>query len=262
MRILQPFLLFFSGAIFVLFLYQFFDNSILYSSNKNTDIEYTKKKTTTNKPLSNKVLKEITIDLISIKGDVNSLRYELQNIKKEEKISNIDDAILIKFESLKEEIKTLHKRIDKGIKNNGSNQLSSFLPSASQEKASDDKATSPELDFDAKINAAETARKQSIIKLDDQFHSEATDEQWSIDTKQKITVFFENNETVQSSISSMACHSTMCQIEVKHENKEAEEKFNLEFPFSLGDSFSSTTYGNQTEYGDGSSSVVMYLGNQ
>lgn len=261
MRTLQPFLIFFCGAVFALFLYQLFGNSLFYSNNEKTDVKPARQVLNTKEGLSAKALDKITSDLLSIKGDLSSLREDLQDLANEEKISNTDIDLLSKFESIKEEIKTLHQRIDKGLKNKDSNQVSSFLPSASQEKASDKKSIPPELDITALMNASATARRENLAKLDDEFKSEARDEQWSLNMKQKITVFFENDKAAQSSVSSMDCHSTICQIEVKHDNKEAEEKFSLEFPFSLGSSFSSTTFGNRIEDPDGSSSVVMYLGN-
>jgi hypothetical protein len=261
MKTTPPLLIFFTGIITALFFYQFFGNSLLYF-NDNNHIEKNEVISQINFRSSSAIIETVTLDISALKSQIEILKSKfdaLPNIGSQH--SYIDE-----FAKLKKEISDFKNIVNNEMNTYSSNQLA--LSNALKEKQIDNTSNNlPTSKFDmiTAMQKADEKRQQEIENINQSFQAESLNQQWASEVKQNITNYFDSsknenqNETTQSTALSIECRSTMCRMEVMHENEEVKEKFDLEFLSSLGDSFPSITYGQQGENSDGSFSAVLFL---
>ena len=101
-----------------------------------------------------------------------------------------------------------------------------------------------------------------LAKLETQFAEEAVDDAWSAQSGDRISSYFSetagNMEWSGSTLGDVQCHSSLCRVEVVHENEQALQEFSLKFPMQMAQAMPRITY--QTEpRNDGRLAMVMYL---
>jgi hypothetical protein len=277
MKTTSPLLVFFTGIITALFFYQFFGNSLLYL---DANSETNNKETKLISPISSiapndKLLETVRLDISTLKDDIEALQTKLETLPM---TTNSQSNYTGDLATLKKEIITFQKMMNDEMKTYNKKQkalLNALAFQKNQEDATDNtNNTSPTTEADMMIvmQQSENKLQQEVETIHQNFQTEPLNEQWTSEVKQNITHYFdhsqkqsenegqnENEIIAQSTLSSIDCRSTMCQMDVQHENEEAREKFDLEFPESLGDSFPSIQYGEQITHSDGSSSAVLFL---
>lgn len=278
MKTTSPLLVFFTGIITALFFYQFFGNSLLYfDANSETENKETKLISPISSNSSNdKILKTIKVDISTLKDDMEALQTKLETrpaITTDNQSNYTGDLA-----TLKKEITSLQKVVNDEMKTYDKKQKEILNALAFQKNQADiadntnNISATSEADMLVTLQQSESKLQQEVETIHQNFQAEPVNEQWTSEVKQNITNYFDNSQkqsendnqsgneiTAQSTVSSIDCRSTMCQMDVRHENEEAREKFDLEFPVSLGDAFPSINYGEQITNSDGSSSAVLFL---
>lgn len=250
MKTINPLIVLFSG-IFISFLTFYFFGNSLFSSDEESSIKVITQQLP--KIEKNSVDKSIALELTnnidSLRDDFLSLRSELQYLKERPSANVNNDNSSEQFAMLNKKIKILQETIDQ-IKEEQSNLVS--LPSQGEPSSNKNPFDTVATD---QINKEK--HRQNLEKLSNSFYAEPIDSQWSLDVKQKITGFFDNEANVQTSLSTVECKSTMCIVEVTIENQQAQEMFMLNFPTTVN-SLPRISY-DTTNNEDGSVSVRMYM---
>jgi TolA-binding protein len=105
---------------------------------------------------------------------------------------------------------------------------------------------------------AEQARAQErLALLDRQIVGEKIDPRWSGPATEQIRGVFADGALAGSALSSAACQTTLCRVEVDHRDAMALDRFVGEFPARLG--WSAHSYSQVTTHEDGSATLVLYI---
>lgn len=252
MRTIHPLIVLFSGIFIAFLIFFFLGSSLIDTDEKSTVIKTTQELPKVEKNLFDKsVILRLTEDIDYLRNEFSSLRSELQSLKKLPFSAIENPGSSKQFAILNKKIKTLQNTIDQ-MKKDQSNQVA--LPSQ------DDINNNPrnKLGMLAVAQKAAEKHQQHIEKLGESFYSESLDPQWSLDVKQQISSFFDDESNVKTSLSSVECKSSMCFAEVTIENQDAQDMFMLNFPASVGSSLPNISYDTNVNE-DGSVSLRMYM---
>lgn len=97
-----------------------------------------------------------------------------------------------------------------------------------------------------------------VQRLDDDFHGESVDAEWSANSLVRLQTVMSRDELAGSSAYEMQCHSTLCRIEIEHDDKDGLGEFQLWFPHLVSETMSGITM-NTAVLNDGRKSTVVYL---
>lgn len=105
---------------------------------------------------------------------------------------------------------------------------------------------SDEMSFD-QLQATEAAyEEQRLLTLDSHFSGEAYDADWAPRMETNMQTALEQQEFVDSQLIDLACQSSLCRLEVEHENNDAEQTFLHEFLAMAGFTKTETYYWRET----------------
>lgn len=187
--------------------------------------------------------------LTALKEEVALLKVELATLKVASRESGRLQKELFK---LKQEVVALQRRV-------GNFSAADETPANTENAA----ASSETMEFTEQdiIAAAEEEgyqhRKQMEI-IDSVFWSENVDSQWSTKASDLIAQHLENEEQIKTSLANVDCRATLCRVEASHQDADAAEAFELQFPMRVGKMLPQISYLYE-EQNDGSVSMVMYL---
>lgn len=109
---------------------------------------------------------------------------------------------------------------------------------------------------------ADEEAEKLISGLNDEFYQQDTDEHWSVQSSNQIYSYFDQMAQTESKgtseLRSVECRTSLCKVEVLHENAAAAEDFFLRFPSTVNNSLPSISYQFEN-LPDGRVDVVMYL---
>lgn len=106
--------------------------------------------------------------------------------------------------------------------------------------------------------AAEAEHQQKLTALfATQFSRESDDPAWSRQTEASLSQAVTGASFEGSQLLTTACRTTLCQVEVGHENEAARDGFIQDLPFTLP--FDTEVFYQRREGADGTASTVMYL---
>jgi hypothetical protein len=117
---------------------------------------------------------------------------------------------------------------------------------------------SDEMDAD-QLQAAEAAREeQRLLTLDSHFSGEPYDADWAPRMEANMQTALEQQALVDSQLIELACQSSLCRLEVEHENDAAEQAFLHQFLAMAGFTKTETYYQRETTE-DGSVQITYYV---
>lgn len=108
------------------------------------------------------------------------------------------------------------------------------------------------------LQQAEMIEQQQQAALETAFANQDVDEKWSDKSTQAIDSVLDNEFVENAEIIDSACHSTLCRLEVRHQDREQLASFEELLPLQLGGSFPELTMRHETGE-DGEVSTVVFL---
>jgi hypothetical protein len=100
--------------------------------------------------------------------------------------------------------------------------------------------------------------RQHIASIEDYFQSEIDYTGWSVQAIELIERALQSEMFSKTSLISLECRSSLCRLEVQHDNPQASRVFSNNFLAKVADMFSKFTIDHVDE-GDSYSSMVIYL---
>lgn len=105
-------------------------------------------------------------------------------------------------------------------------------------------------------------QQNNLNALNNQFLAQSTDEQWSAQSTDQIYGYFnQSNQQPTGShaeLRSVECRSSLCRVEVVHDDATSADDFYLKFPQEVGEYLPSITY-KVENLPDGKIDVLMFL---
>lgn len=189
-------------------------------------------------------------EIADLRNEFALLKAELASLKK---VKAGLSEIQKEFARLRQETATLHERIgDATDANRYPNSLNTI---------NDDSLDVSQRTEENPIAAAEKQAYKDYERMEiisNVFLTEPTDGQWSTETTNLITQFFESGEKMPIDLSGVECRSTLCRVEVNHNDATAVDELALRFPMHVGKALPQIAY-HYKQHDDGHTSVVMYL---
>jgi hypothetical protein len=100
--------------------------------------------------------------------------------------------------------------------------------------------------------------RQYMDSMEDRFQREVNYAGWSIPAVELIEGELRRELFSETSLVSLECRSSLCRLEVQHDNTQASSAFSRDFPESVADMFSKFSI-DYVDQGDGYSTMVVYL---
>lgn len=113
-------------------------------------------------------------------------------------------------------------------------------------------------DLEAMADEGEAAHEESGRIYYNVFQGENEDPEWAPSTLSTIYEQFEKPELEGTELLGADCRASICRVEVRHSNDDAETNFSLLFPLGLAEVLPQVSYHQQSNP-DGSTSTVMYM---
>lgn len=184
--------------------------------------------------------------LAALKGEIALLKAEIATVKKASiRLSPVQKEL----SKLKEEVAALHRQI-----------VNFSTASESLDNAEDLQKPAGFTEQDIITATQEQAYedRKRMEMINSVFLSENADYQWAARTTDLITQHLGKGEQVQTILSDVECRTTLCRVEVNHEDATAAGEFELQFSMQVGEVLPQTSYFYEPQ-DNGSISVVMYL---
>jgi hypothetical protein len=112
------------------------------------------------------------------------------------------------------------------------------------------------------MEMAQAEEEQSLKKLaliNEAFLAESSDQQWTSETTNLITSFFDSEKGANLNVSDIQCRKTLCKVELnKVDQAKAANDLALNFPMHVGQALSQTRYFYE-QNDDGTTNVTIYL---
>lgn len=115
-----------------------------------------------------------------------------------------------------------------------------------------------ELDEVTLVLEAERRAYERIQLIETSLQQEHVDASWSTEASDAIEQTFDSEELAGASLVDLECRSTLCRVEVLHDDSEQLTEFQLLFPNKIGHILPQLTL-DHVEEGDSSTSTVIYL---
>jgi type I site-specific restriction-modification system R (restriction) subunit len=114
------------------------------------------------------------------------------------------------------------------------------------------------MDFEQLEQAELERAKQIISTLDDEMSNEPYDESWAPEMQETITTTLQNVKFDGTELVSVSCQTSLCRIDVEHDNSDAEEEFLHNFVPSAG--YTDTeVYFTRSEEAEGRAFMTYYV---
>ena len=110
--------------------------------------------------------------------------------------------------------------------------------------------------------AGDAEQQNNLNALNNQFLAQSTDEQWSVQSTDQIYGYFNQLNQQQTGshaeLRSVECRTSLCRVEVIHDDAASADDFYLKFPQDVGENLPSITYKIEN-LPDGKIDVLMFL---
>jgi hypothetical protein len=103
--------------------------------------------------------------------------------------------------------------------------------------------------------------EERMQALETSLQSEPLNRSWSIQVSEQITQAFASEELAGISLDHVECRSTLCRVEVTHDDPMRRGEFEIWFPFKVAQ-FLPRLVMRRVDNDDGSSSTVVYTARQ
>lgn len=100
--------------------------------------------------------------------------------------------------------------------------------------------------------------RQYMDSIEDRFQSEVDHTGWSIPAAELIEQKLQSKLFSETSLINLECRSSLCRLEVQHDNSQASSVFSMNFPERVADMFSKFSIDHMDQEDD-YSSMVVYL---
>lgn len=103
--------------------------------------------------------------------------------------------------------------------------------------------------------------EERMQALETSLQNDPLDRSWSIQVSEQITQAFASEELAGISLDDVECRSTLCRVEVMHDDPMRRDEFEIWFPFKVAQ-FLPRLVMRRVDNDDGSSSTVVYTARQ
>ncbi|MGH8593313.1 MAG: hypothetical protein ACREV3_05505 [Gammaproteobacteria bacterium] len=115
--------------------------------------------------------------------------------------------------------------------------------------------------LEAETIAAEEEKREveeRMQALESSLQNEPLDSDWSPQAREQITEVFASKELAETSLEHIECRSTLCRVEVEHDDLRKRREFELWFPFKVAEILPRIAM-RYVENDNGSSGTIIYL---
>lgn len=192
--------------------------------------------------LTDQVFKDIT----ALKTQLASLETAMKSVSNSTTPASLSENELAELTDLKQEVATLREQ---------------WQETAARQQQDDSNGQADVWfaeDLDLMEEEQTYTHAQTINRLDDTLQAEAIDNQWSTETTDLILQALDTENLVNTGLVGSECRSSLCRVEVSHDNEMDFEEFQLWFALEVGEVLPMATMDQQI-HEDGSVSSVLYL---